>query len=388
MRIDYQILVMMTRLFDSEITFDTHSFVSARYKTLTQNMKTNYSIRYLVTILLFFSLLNVNAQSEIDFTNKVVFTKNGNISVSRFISLLPAPVTNEYQEISELQANCGRFVDINQASKVLFYEGLFNGKTMEIFESFKCKPKKIKIDFTDKSQKNEVTGIDPHKYLGSDGTYIDVNNSTIQKIGDELWSSSDDVLDYARRCYEYVASHYKYINGSWRTLKNIIHDGGGECGDFTTLFVNLMRYKGIPARHNIGIAINGGYHVWPDFYDEDYGWIPLDPTYKNANPGGDFFGRYDGELIIVSQGLTSFTESNFEMTNIPLQTFAYWYWYTNGIGDITGEHKTSKDYQINAITSVEYDQTNPVAIYNIMGIEQKELQPGINIVNGKKIYVK
>jgi transglutaminase-like putative cysteine protease len=128
--------------------------------------------------------------------------------------------------------------------------------------------------------------------------------------------------------------------------------------------------------------------VWPDFYDEDYGWIPLDPTYKNANPGGDFFGRYDGELIIVSQGLTSFTESNFEMTNIPLQTFAYWYWYTNGIGDITGEHKTSKDYQINAITSVEYDQTNPVAIYNIMGIEQKELKPGINIVNGKKIYVK
>lgn len=32
MRIDHQILVMMTRLFDSEITFDTHSFVSARYK--------------------------------------------------------------------------------------------------------------------------------------------------------------------------------------------------------------------------------------------------------------------------------------------------------------------------------------------------------------------
>jgi len=345
-------------------------------------------VRFLLALLLLFSLRTSYAQSEINFTNKVVFARNGNISVSRFIALLPAPVTNEYQAIDALQANIGRFIEINPASKVLYYDGSFEGDKMEIYESFRCKPKKVKIDFSDKGQKNDVALISPREYLGSDGVYIDVNNVAIRQIGDELWSLSEDGIDYARRCYEYVASHYKYIYGSWRSLENIIREGGGECGDFTTLFVNLMRYKGIPARHNIGIGINGGYHVWPDFYDEDYGWIPLDPTYKNSNPNGDYFGRYDGELTIVSQGLTSLVKSDFEMLNMPLQVFAYWYWYTNGVGDISGVHKTSKEYQVDAVAPIEDVPATTMKIYNVMGIEQDELRHGINIVDGKKVYVK
>lgn len=345
-------------------------------------------VRLLSALLLLFSLRTSYAQSEISFTNKVVFDKNGYISVSRFIALLPAPVTNEYQEIDDLQANIGTFIEISPASKVLYYDGLFEGDKMEIFESFKCKPKKVKIDFTDKNQNNDMALISPREYLGSDGLYIDLNNIDIQQIGDELWSLSADVVDYAKRCYEYVASHYKYIQGSWRTLEEIILIGGGECGDFTTLFVNLMRYKGIPARHNIGIGIYGGYHVWPDFYDEDYGWIPLDPTYKNSDPGGDYFGRYDGGLIIVSQGLTSLVKSDFEMLDMPLQVFAYWYWYTEGMGDISGVHKTSRDYQVDAVEPIENVPAESMKIYNIMGIEQDELRHGINIVNGKKVYVK
>lgn len=345
-------------------------------------------VRFLLALLLLFSLRTSYAQSEINFTNKVVFARNGNISVLRFIALLPAPVTNEYQEIDALQANIGRFIEINPASMVLYYDGSFEGDKMEIFESFRCKLKKVKIDFSDKGQKNYMALISPREYLGSDGVYVDVDNITIQQIGDELWKLSTDVVDYARRCYEYVASHYKYIQGSWRSLENIIREGGGECGDFTTLFVNLMRYKGIPARHNIGIGINGGYHVWPDFYDEDYGWIPLDPTYKNSNPNGDYFGRYDGELIIVSQGLTSLVEIDFEMKNMPLQVFAYWYWYTNGVGDISGVHKISKDYQVDVVAPMENVPVESMKIYNVMGIEQDELRYGINIVNGRKVYVK
>ena len=345
-------------------------------------------VRFLLALLLLFSLRTSYAQSEINFTNKVVFARNGNISVSRFIALLPAPVTNEYQAIDALQANIGRFIEINPASKVLYYDGSFEGDKMEIFESFRCKPKKVKIDFSDKGQKNDMALISPREYLGSDGVYVDVDNIVVQQIGDKLWSLSENNIDYAKRCYEYVASHYKYIQGSWRSLENIIREGGGECGDFTTLFVNLMRYKGIPARHNIGIGINGGYHVWPDFYDEDYGWIPLDPTYKNSNPNGDYFGRYDGELIIVSQGLTSLVEVDFEMKNMPLQVFAYWYWYTNGVGDISGVHKTSKDYKVDAVAPMENVPATSMKIYNVMGIEQDELRHGINIVDGKKVYVK
>ena len=104
-----------------------------------------------------------------------------------------------------------------------------------------------------------------------------------------------------------------------------------------------MRYKGIPARHNMGMWVNGGYHVWPDFYHEDYGWVPVDPTFKNSNPNGDYFGRYDGNLIILSQGLTTYSGSDISVQNDPLQTYYYWYWFNSGHGNINGKHITSKD---------------------------------------------
>jgi phenylalanine-4-hydroxylase len=138
----------------------------------------------------------------------------------------------------------------------------------------------------------------------------------------------------------------------------------------------------------MGVWVNGGYHVWPDFYHEDYGWVPVDPTFKNSNPNADYFGRYDGNLIILSQGLTSFSESDIEIRNKPLQAFYYWYWYTNGSGIINGVHKTSKDYQVNAINVVEANEKKTESIYNIIGIKQNSLCRGVNIVNGKKIYMR
>lgn len=355
---------------------------------------TRTSTRHLLCVVISFLVaLLANAQSEINFTNKVAFTKTGNLNGVRLVTLIPAPVTNEYQEISSLQANRGRFVDLNEANKLLFYDGPFEDNILEVFESFKYKTKPVCIDFANKSNKNIVTGVDPNLFLGSDGSFVDTNNQTIKNIGDELWSVSSDKLDYAKRCYEYIASHFSYINGSWRYLTEILRIGGGECGDFTTLYVNLLRYKGIPARHNMGVWVNGGYHVWPDFYHEDYGWVPVDPTFKNSNPNGDYFGRYDGNLIILSQGLTTFSESGISIGNAPLQTYYYWYWYNSGSGNINSVHKTSKDYQV-GINEVDADEPTSVlwskeeTIYNLAGQRLPKLQKGINIIRGRKIVVK
>lgn len=347
-----------------------------------------FSKRVLCLAFGLFMVVLGHAQSETAFTNKVTYSKTGNMSGVRLVSLMPAPITNEYQEINSLSSNCGEFIDLNKANKILFYDGPFDKSLIDVAESFMYKSKPIHIDFNNKGNKNEVTGVEPTEYLGNDGIYIDANNETIKNIGNQLWQKSNDAIDYARLCYEYVASHYSYINGGWRTLAQIINAGGGECGDFTTLFVNLMRYKGIPARHNIGVWKDGGYHVWPDFYHEDYGWIPVDPTFKNSNPSGDYFGRYDGNLIILSQGLTSFTSSSVNIQEVPLQTFCYWYWYQSGSGSINGVHKTSKDYQVNAINHIATNEKGTKIIYNLSGTRLTNPAHGINIINGKKIFSK
>lgn len=351
-------------------------------------MKKNPANPLLHVVFLLLVSMSVHAQSEISFTNKVSFSKTGNMGGTKLTTFIPAPVTNEYQEITELQSNCGYFTDGNSTNKILLYDGPFDGEALDVYESFLYKTKKVKIDFNNKSNQNIVAGCNPQDYLGTGGDYINTKNKTIKQIGDQLWNESSDMLDYAKRCYEYVASHYQYIAGSWRTLAEIIQQGGGECGDFTTLFVNLMRYKGIPARHNIGVWVNGGYHVWPDFYHEDYGWIPVDPTFKNSNPSGDYFGRYDGNLIILSQDMTTFSGAGFSMKNEPLQTFYFWFSYDTGSGDVQGTHKTSKDYQVTHIQEVKTTAGEASPTFSLLGIPWNKSLRGIYIAKGKRVFMK
>lgn len=298
-------------------------------------------------LLMLLSLLittTAGAQAEISFANKVLFTKTGDMDGVRLAALLPAPVTNEYQEISALRSNCGSFYTISKNSKVLYYAGNFDGSTLPIVETFIYKSKSVKIDFSRKdNNKNVMPGIDPNDYLDSDGKYINLKNKTIRSLGDSLWSASEDTIDYARRCYLYVASHFKYMKvGNFRTLSEILKKGGGECGDFSTVFITLLRYKGIPARHNMGVKTDGSYHVWADFYHSDYGWIPVDVTYKNSNPKGDFYGIYRGDLIILAQGLTTFSRSDISIRNYVLQSYYYRYWYQSGYGNVEGHHEPMK----------------------------------------------
>ena len=66
--------------------------------------------RWMQGMLMFLSLIiatTAGAQVEMSFANKVLFTKIGDMDGVRLAVLLPAPVTNEYQE----RGIKGRFFD-------------------------------------------------------------------------------------------------------------------------------------------------------------------------------------------------------------------------------------------------------------------------------------
>lgn len=281
-------------------------------------------------------------------SNKVTFKKSGSGHIIKFSALMPLPQSNIYQTVENLNYIEGKVLtDKNYGNKALYVDRDEFVSTEYIMETtFDIHTKKMVVDV---SKINNIQPYDPKSepcklYLGDRGEYIVTSNPYIVKTGDMLWAESEDVIDYARRCYEYVASNFKYIKGPWRTLEKILKDGGGECGDFSTLVVNLLRYKGIPSRHNICVTVGGGYHVWVDFYLEGYGWVPLDATYKNGNPKGDFFGKYDGECIILMQdfcydfGYDSENDLNVDI----LQDFYYWYSSDNEDCKINAAHKVSR----------------------------------------------
>ena len=277
-------------------------------------------------------------------SNKVTFWKDGNGIISQFLVYMPIPQTNIYQRVENVTKTDGEVLtDRNYDNKVLYVERKdFPNTSYAVETTFNIYTKKVDVNMS--SIKN-IKPYDPNsepckRHLGDRGKYIMTSNPEIVKIGDELWQQSANVLDYARRCYEYVATHFRYINGSWRTLDEILQAGGGECGDFSTLVVNLLRYKGIPSRHNLCLTFSGGYHVWVDFYLEGYGWIPLDATYKNGNPQGDYFGKYNGECIVVMQDFCYDLGKEFQPEI--LQSYNYYYWYDEGTCKISSIQSVRK----------------------------------------------
>lgn len=173
------------------------------------------------------------------------------------------------------------------------------------------------------------------EYLENTGditTCVLPHHPQIEAVADEIWAQSSDIIDYARRCYEYTATHLDYLdsNTGIHSLQDIISKGGGDCGNFSSYYISLLRNRDIPARHVVGVMGQDNYHVWPEFYLQNYGWIPADPTLKHGNPNGDYFGHKNSPHYITALGVEltnyKFAESD-EPMQLELMQLLYYMWW-------------------------------------------------------------
>ena len=146
------------------------------------------------------------------------------------------------------------------------------------------------------------------RFTGKTAEYIDPSHPAIVRIATDLGKNAKNDLDFARRAYEYVAKNYKYIEadtGGFKPLDQILQQGGGQCGNLSSIYISLLRRRGIPARHLVGYRTNGKPHVYADFYLERYGWIPVDVTWAGTTKlKKDYFGRIHSAhpTVILSHG--------------------------------------------------------------------------------------
>ena len=139
---------------------------------------------------------------------------------------------------------------------------------------------------------------------------------TIAELSAQQTKGLQDPLAKARAIYNYVLATMRYDksgtgwgNGDaiWAcTAKR------GNCTDFHSLFIGMMRAAGIPARFEIGFSLpldqhDGpvpGYHCWAEFYVESYGWIPVDASeaWKHPDKKDYFFGAHDDNRVQFTLG--------------------------------------------------------------------------------------
>jgi transglutaminase-like putative cysteine protease len=84
----------------------------------------------------------------------------------------------------------------------------------------------------------------------------------------------------------------------------------GNCTDFHSLLIGMLRSEGIPARFLIGFPIPDaddgaipGYHCWAEFYDEERGWLPVDASEAKKKGMADaYFGTIPNDRIEFTVG--------------------------------------------------------------------------------------
>ena len=298
---------------------------------------------------------------------KKVTVTNSSATLTRLTVIMPLAQTCQYQTVANVSVNTGTVLEVPRTEPADRYvrwsitSGLPGpGQQKEFSCEFDVMLLPYNFDFSGLSAVNPYDSASNlfQWYTAVSGSYVDPQNAVIRRVGDSLWVRSSDIVDYARRCYDYVAWAYGYLNPNTglHTLADILSAGGGDCGNLSSIWVSLLRYRKIPARHVVTVRPNATFHVWSEFYLEGYGWIPVDVTAEQSNPAGDYFGRYDGNGIVMNHGVyLELALGNGSTYYAPLlQTYGWWYW-GSGSGIQSGYSITSSVIPDMAVQVAEGD---------------------------------
>lgn len=167
-------------------------------------------------------------------------------------------------------------------------------------------------------------------------------NGAIAELAKEHTVGDTTQIEKARHIYEYVISTMRYdkTGEGWGRGDAVwaCTSKRGNCTDFHSLFIGMMRASGIPARFEIGFPLPegktegdiAGYHCWAEFYLDGVGWVPVDASEAWQNPAKRdyFFGAHDVNRVFFTYGRDIRLSS--DQKGDPLNYFIYPYAEVNG----------------------------------------------------------
>jgi transglutaminase-like putative cysteine protease len=132
----------------------------------------------------------------------------------------------------------------------------------------------------------------------------------------EVTGSQTGTVAKAKAAYDYLFTNMRYdkTGSGWGRGDAVwaCDAKRGNCTDFHSPFIGMLRADGIPARFDIGLPLPenkdkgdiAGYHCWAEFYAVKTGWIPVDisEAWKAKEKQDYFFGSVDANRVELSTG--------------------------------------------------------------------------------------
>jgi len=138
----------------------------------------------------------------------------------------------------------------------------------------------------------------------------------IKELAVEVTGPKSGTVAKAKAAYDYLFTNMRYdkTGSGWGRGDAVwaCDSKHGNCTDFHSPFIGMMRADGIPARFDIGFPLPeskdkgeiAGYHCWAEFHATRIGWIPVDisEAWKAKQKEDYFFGSVDSNRVQFSTG--------------------------------------------------------------------------------------
>lgn len=341
--------------------------------------------RLLAVLVIVCSTAALSAQTPVRVYNTIHTDRTDCPGLNKLIQILPYCETNEYQTIANHHFGTNGEKKTTDEKHHYLWQKTTNfyyaPDVITFSDTFDFIPTHFVMNL------DSITMLYPYDstseewlwHTGTEGVYVCPDNAVIDSLADMIWDQSSDIIDFARQCYEYVAGHLTYQNPGTglHSIEDILAWGGGDCGNFASVYISMLRNKGVPARHVVGFSPynDNDMHVWAEFFLQGYGWFPADPTYKNSDPSGDYFGRYSYNYCIAGKDINHVYNLGGAQNQAEplLQTYLWWYWYNGTCHYIDTYREISCDALYHIVGVADNDSSGSVtgSGYYVQGEEAR-----------------
>jgi transglutaminase-like putative cysteine protease len=174
---------------------------------------------------------------------------------------------------------------------------------------------------------NEIPKAIKQTYLRKQ-KFWETDAQNVKDIAKSLYDPNLNVTKNAQKIYDYIISNYSYDLNNLKkdfvdrqgATKALADKSQWACMEFTDSFIAIARAMGIPAREINGYAASGSdknkplsitirnvdfLHAWPEYYDQAFGWVQIDPTWGDTS-NTDYFTKLDtSHFAFVIKGINS-----------------------------------------------------------------------------------
>ncbi len=223
---------------------------------------------------------------------------------------IPVPVTNEYQQILDVQfaPEPSGFEPVPEGGRLAFFgiPRMAPRQAAWVWMLVRCRllayqPRRVR---TPRPLPQDIRRrcLQPSRLVDSDAP-------AIQSAAQEIAAGAAGPWDTARRINRYMVGRISYeMDSEQLSASAVLNLGRGSCSELARLYVALARAAGLPARLARGSRLRAdrnGYvdcvhHCWAEIYLDDYGWFPVDPRINCTSPDPEErFGKLPAQYLTL-----------------------------------------------------------------------------------------